>query len=102
MEPSDTDMENAVDVAGAEGDDMLDIIIGITRLERKSTVEPDFPHAHMIHACCGNYKYTLSCNIALAPEEEEDSEEESEERYLPVDNLICTTVSGMVYTDLGR
>jgi len=102
VEPSDTDKENAVGVAEAEFDDMLDLIIGITRLERRSTVVPDFPKANMIHACCGNYKYTLSCNIVLAPEEEEDSsEEEIDERYLPVDNLICTTASGMFYSDLG-
>lgn len=101
VEPSETDMENAVDVADAEGDDMLDLIIGITRLERKSTVIPDPLTPNKIHACCGNYKYTLSCNIALAPEDgENSSEEESEERYQPVDNLICTTASGMVYTDL--
>lgn len=93
-------MENAVDVAETEGDDMLDLIVGITRLERWSTIDPDFPHAHMIHACCGNYKYTLSCNIALTAEEDEDEAEKAEERYQQVDNLICTTVSGMVYTDL--
>lgn len=89
-------------MAVEEGDTMLDLILGITRLERRAKVTPDFPKAHMIHACCGNYKYTLSCNVALAPEEEEDdeAEDELEDRYQPVDNLICATASGMVYMDL--
>lgn len=100
VEPSDTDMENAVEVSDEENDDMLDLIVGITRLERRSTVVPDFPQIHMIHSCCGNYKYTLSCNIALASEEDDEEAGEIDERYLPVDNLICTTASGMVYTDL--
>lgn len=96
VEPSDTDMENAVDVAEAEFDDMLDLIIGITRLERRSTVVPECARPNLIHACCGNYKYTLSCNVTLAPEDGDDSEEGPEMRYQPADNLICTTASGMV------
>lgn len=49
---------------------MLDLIIDIIRQELRSTVEPNPPKSNMIHACCGNYKYTLSCNIALAPKED--------------------------------
>jgi hypothetical protein len=94
VEASDTDIENAVSVAVAEGDTMLDLIIGITRLDRRSSIVPDFPKANMIYACCGNYKYTLSCSVASEDEEEESG------RYLPVDNLICTTAAGMVNADL--
>ena len=96
VEPSDTDIENAVSMAEAEGDTMLDLIIGITRLERRSWVVPDFPKPHMIHACCDKYKYTLACCVTS---EDEDKDDESE-CYLPVDNLICTTAAGMVNTDL--
>ena len=49
---------------------MLDLIIGVIRQERRSTVEPNSPKSNMFHACCGNYKYTLFCNIALAPKED--------------------------------
>ena len=94
VEPSDTDIENAVSMAVAEGDTMLDLIIGITRLERRSSIVPDFPKVNMIHACCGNFKYTLACSVASEDEEEKNG------RYLPVDNLICTTAAGMVNTDL--
>jgi hypothetical protein len=94
VEPSDTDIENAVSIAEAEGDTMLDLIIGITRLDRRSSIVPDFPKVNMIHACCGNYKYTLACSVASEIEDEES------DRYLPVDNLICTTAAGMVNTDL--
>ncbi len=93
-EPSDTDIENAVSMAEAEGDTMLDLIIGITRLERRSSIRPESPKPNMIHACCGNYKYTLACCVASEDEENESG------RYLPVDNLICTTAVGMVNTDL--
>jgi hypothetical protein len=75
-------------------DEYFDSIIGIKRLERRSSIVPDFPKVNMIHACCGNYKYTLACSVASEDEEEESG------RYLPVDNLICTTVAGMVNTDL--
>lgn len=92
--PSDTDIENAVSMAVEEGDTMLDLIIGITRLDRRSSVVPDFPKVNMIHACCGNYKYTLACRVATEDEEDESGS------YLPVDNLICTTAAGMVNTDL--
>ena len=94
VDPSDTDRENAISVAETEGDTMLDLIIGITRLERRSSIFPDFPKPNMIHACCGNYKYTMACCVALEDEEGENG------RYVPVDNLICTTAAGMVNTDL--
>lgn len=96
VEPSDTDIENARSTAESEGDTMLDLIIGITRLERRSSIVPEFPKANMIHACCGNYKYTLACCVAS---EGEDGDDESD-CYVPVDNLICTTAAGMVNTDL--
>jgi hypothetical protein len=94
VDPSDTDIEDAICMAVEEGDAMLDLIIGITRLERRSSIVPDFPKPNMIHACCGNYKYTLACSVAAEDEEEKSG------RYLPVDNLICTTAAGMVNTDL--
>lgn len=96
VEPSDTDIENAVGMATEEGDTMLDLIIGITRLERRSSIVPDFPKPNIIHACCGNYKYTLACSVAS---EDEDGDS-ADDCYLPVDNLICTTAAGMVNTDL--
>lgn len=70
VEPFGTVLENAVDFTEGEYDNMFDHIIGITRLEHRSTVEPNSPKSNMIHACCGNYKYTLFCNIALAPKED--------------------------------
>lgn len=96
VEPSDTDIENAVSVAEAEGDTMIDLIIGITRLDRRSSIVPDFPAQNMIHACCGNYKYTLACSVVVAIE----TGDSADNSYLAVENLICTTASGMVNTDL--
>jgi len=96
VEPSDTDIENAISMATEEGYTMLDLIIGITRLEGRSSIVPDFPNMNMIHACCGNYKYTLACSVAS---EDEDSDSAGD-HYQPVDNLICTTAAGMVNTDL--
>ena len=69
VEPSDTDIENAISIAVAEGDTMLDLIIRITRLERRSSIVPDFPKPNTIHACCDNYKYTLACSVASEGEE---------------------------------
>ena len=96
VEPSDADIENAINEATEEDDKMLDLIIGITCLDRRSSIKPNFPENSMIHACCGNYKYTLACSIAS---ENEDSNS-ADDCYLPVDNLICTPAAGMVNTDL--
>lgn len=102
VEPSDDDMTSSINFADEERRNLLDIIVGITRLERRSWTHPNYPNTNMIHASCGNYKYTLSCNIALANEcIDVKPITNHEKRYKSVDNLICTTISGMVSSDFN-
>lgn len=98
VEPSEDDVVSAAGLAGDEGEGLLDLIIGLTRLEKRSSIVPGFPKPHMIHACCGNYKYTLSCSLAS---ETGDGDDDDDYSYAPVDNLICTTAAGLLYTDLS-
>jgi len=93
VEPSGTDMEDAIWSAESEGREMLDLILGITRQQRRSWSAPQFPRQHMIHACCGNYRYTLSCCSAW---------QGIDDRYYyqPVYNLICPVASGIQQVDL--
>lgn len=88
-EPSETDKSSAINSAEQEGEEMLDLIFSITRLQRRSWTLPQFPKPHMIHARCGVYKYTIACYSAVTSE--------SEESYGAVGNLICTTAAGVMY-----
>jgi hypothetical protein len=91
VEPSETDVADAASaVEGAEGD-MLDLIIGLTRLEGQSTVSSCSPERHMIHASCGKYKYTLACCVASVNKQVNP---ESYFCYDPVDDLICAAAAG--------
>lgn len=73
---------------------MLDLIFSITRLQKRSWTQPQFPKNHMIHASCGVYKYTLACYSADA-----DADADEEEVYAVVNNLICTTAAGLQSVD---
>jgi hypothetical protein len=86
VEPSETDKSNAISSAEQEEEEMLDLIFSITRLQRRSWTQPQFPKPHMIHASCGVYKYTLACYSAVTSE--------AEESYGAVGNLFCTTAAG--------
>lgn len=92
-EPSETDMDNAINVSKREGEELLDLIFSITRLQRRSWTMPQFPKPHMIHACCGVYKYTLACFSAIST---------GETSYSAVNNLVCATASGMQHIDFKR
>lgn len=94
-EPSETDKSSAINSAEQEEEEMLDLIFSITRLQRRSWIQPQFPKPHMIHACCGDYKYTLACYSAIVTSEGKES-------YGAVDNLICTTAAGLQHVDLKR
>lgn len=94
VEPSDIDKSNALDFAKQEEGELLDLIFSITRLQRRSWTQPHFPKSHMIHACCGAYKYTLACNSAGTSEDQEG--------YGAVDNLICTTAAGLQHVDFNN
>ena len=72
-------------------ENLLEVIFGITCLERRARILP-YREAHFIHNCCGVYKYTLACYEAA----------ESAEKLLAVDNIICPAASGMVCFDFGQ
>ena len=94
VEPSDDDIKDALLCTKSEGEDMIDLILGITRQESRSSATPSFPQPHMIHSCCGVYKYTLACCSAWKNKGEDYL-------YQPVDNLICPTAAGMQQVDFG-
>jgi hypothetical protein len=93
-EPSEADEETAIDAACEYGDELLEIILGITALSRNSYREAK-ADGHSIDSCCGRYKYRLSayCTVGAVDEEIDDSDEEAvqdgEAGLLPVDKLIC-------------
>jgi len=80
-EPSETDQDSAISLAEDEGLEMLDLIFSLTRLKRHTCTPHQFPKPHMLHACLGNYKYTLACYRAVSSE--------NLEHYGAVDHLIC-------------
>ncbi len=93
VEASDIDKSDAINGAKQEEAEMLDLIFSITRLQRRSWTQPQFPKPHMIHACCGVYKYTLACYSAVASEDEK--------LYRAVGNFICSTAAGPQHVDFA-
>ena len=104
-----TALENAVDY----GDDLLEVILGITALDRHSQRDAK-SEGETIQSYCGRFKYSLSayCTFGAASDDEdedddwededenteaiEDEDEESEDNdetpdigLVPVDRLIC-------------
>ncbi|MEA3641541.1 MAG: hypothetical protein VBE63_16590 [Lamprobacter sp.] len=91
---SEEDAECAIEVARDYGDELLEVILGITALGRHSR-RPAQVNGETIHSYCGRFKYALSayCTLGAVPDEEEapDDDEEDDDGALlaPVDRLIC-------------
>jgi hypothetical protein len=80
---SNADQTSALAGAANAHENMLEVIFGITCLERCARTKLDRGR-YFIHNCCGVYKYTLACYEAV----------KSAEELLAVDNLICPAASG--------
>lgn len=88
---SDDDSKSALAAAKDAGGDLLEVIVGITCLERLARTQPKFIENHLIHNCCGFYKFSLACYEAIV----------ANNRLQNVGNLICPVASGMNYMDFG-
>jgi len=95
--PSEEDEETAVDAAAEYGDELLEIILGITALSINSYRDAKVDR-HSIDSCCGRYKYRLSayCTVGAVDEETDHGDEDAGERganvdagLQPVDKLVC-------------
>lgn len=87
VEFSEVDRQSALEMASDLGRDMVEVILGLTCLERLARTQPKFIGTHIIHNCCGTYKYSLACYIA------------SKVELRATDNLICPVGSGMHFVD---
>lgn len=96
-EPSPEDVETTIEAASKHGEELLEIILGITALSRNSYRDAK-ADGHSIDSYCGQYKYRLSAyctegaankkceNRNLRPRE---SEWKTESRLLAVAQVIC-------------
>jgi hypothetical protein len=89
---SDGDELSALDIAVEYGDELLEVILGITALDNHSTRQAK-AEGETIQSYCGRFKYRLSayCTVGAVSdeEEEEDDEDDTELCLMPVDRLIC-------------
>ena len=111
-EPSEADEESAMEAAGEYGEELIEIILGITALSRNSYRDAT-QDGHSIDSFCGRYKYRLSayCTVGAVEEDSDESEEDEEDAedeadedietgLLPVDQLICPVAAhgGGIFT----
>lgn len=89
--PSPTDDKSSINAALVMKENLLEIILGITCLQKKSTINPEFIENHLIHNCCGRYKYSLASFITKT----------ECNKLVPVDNLVCPTAAGMHHMDFS-
>lgn len=106
--PSEADVSSAIDDASKYGDELLEIILGITAMSRNSYRDAKV-EGHSIDSYCGRYKYRLSayCTDGTVTEEIEECDDEAcagqddvEASLLPVFQLICPMAAhgGAIYT----
>lgn len=103
-EPSAIDKETAIEAAREYGDELLEIILGITALSRNSYRDAK-ANGHSIDSSCGCYKYRLSAYCTIGAVEDEDikdveDEETIEADLIEVDQLICPVAAhgGAIFT----
>lgn len=89
VEFSKTEEAAALGNAADLGKSQIEVIFGLTCQARRTAIQPEFIDSHIIHNCCGVYKYSLASYFA-----EPDSD-----NLVSVDNLICTTAAGMHFMD---
>ena len=96
-EPSEDDAETALEAAREYGDELLEIILGITALNRNSYRDAK-ANGHSIDSCCGRYKYRLSayCTVGALEDDGGDVDADSDELMegsdaglVPIDQLVC-------------
>ncbi|MDY6854716.1 MAG: hypothetical protein SWO11_08395 [Thermodesulfobacteriota bacterium] len=84
-----TDELSALADADECGDDLLEVILGLTFLQKAMNTPPDIRWSH-IQNYCGNYKYSITAYIT-----------NTDKRKLElVDNLICPLAAGVGNYDL--
>lgn len=106
-EPSEADIENSLEAAQNYGDELLEIIVGITVLSRNSYRDAR-SDKNSIDSSLGRYKYRISayCTVGSVVENEsdidrslKDSSDCDEAGLLPVDQLVCplAAVGGNIF-----
>lgn len=77
---SEGDELSALEIAVDYGDELLEVILGITALDRHSRRDAK-SEGETIQSYCGRFKYSLSayCTVGAAVEADEDEDEEDEE-----------------------
>lgn len=106
-EPSEDDEATAVAAACEYGDELLEVILGITALSRNSNRDAKALE-HSIDSYCGRYKYRLSayCTVGTAIDDDykgidtANSLGNSETALWPIDQLICPLAAhgGAIFT----
>lgn len=107
-EPSEADAETALEAAREYGDELLEIILGITALKQNSYRDAK-TNGHSIDSSCGRYKYRLSayCTVGAVIDEIDQDDREIDEAegdgdagLAEVDQLICPVAAhgGAIYT----
>ena len=90
---SDGDELSALAIAVEYGDELLEVVLGITALDNHSSRQAK-AEGETIQSYCGRFKYSLStyctvCAVSDDEEEEEDDADDTELCLMPVDRLIC-------------
>lgn len=111
-EPSDADAETAVESAREYGDELIEIILGITAMSNNSYRDAKADE-HAIDSYCGRYKYRLAayCTEGTVDEDPDEDDDEvldedlqdAEAGLLAVDQLICPMAAhgGDIYTAIA-
>ena len=86
---SKTDENTALEDASILGEDIIEVIIGVTSLSKKVKKEPDNRWC-CIQNYCGNFKYSLSAYVT----------DTVHKKLIEVDNLICPFAAGVGNYDL--
>jgi len=87
---SPVDEQSAINDASLFGDEIIEVIIGLTCLDRLVKKEPD-NHWSCIQNYCGNYKYSLAAYVTNT----------DDKKLSEVNNLICPFASGVGNYDLN-
>lgn len=88
---SGIDERTALEIAIDYENDLVEVILGITALDKRSKREAK-SEEETIESYCGRFKYSLSayCTFGTLDNDSEDNEDEECKMGLsPVDRLIC-------------
>lgn len=106
-QPSEEDEVTAVEAACEYGNELLEVILGITALSRNSNRNAK-AFEHSIDSYCGRYKYKLSAYCTVGTVTDDDCEEietannlkNAETALWPIDQLICPLAAhgGAIFT----